>query len=191
MRWLCVSVLIATACAGSGSDDSDVAGDSLVSATQVTAGPNTTVATSTTTVDPAAVAPTGFELVAASATKADGTGCELCLWLAESEDQRGRGLMFVTDLGGADGMVFVYPEPHTGAFWMKNTVTPLSIAFFDTAGTYLDAFDMEPCTADPCPQYPTPNDFAIAIETTQGGLSDLGLEPGSVLELLETACPLA
>ena len=74
---------------------------------------------------------------------------------------------------------------------MKNTVTPLSIAFFDAAGTFLDAFEMESCTADPCPQYPAPDNFTFAIETTQGGLSDLGLEPGSVLELLETACPLA
>ena len=191
MRWLCVSVLIATACAGSGADGSDGVGDSLVSASQVIAASTTTVAVTTTTVDPAAVVPTGFELVVGRATKADGTICELCLWLAESEDQRARGLMFVTDLGGADGMVFVYPEPHTGAFWMKNTVTPLSIAFFGTAGTYLDAFDMEPCTADPCPQYPTPNDFTIAIETTKGGLSDLGLEPGSVFQLLGTPCPLA
>ena len=195
MRWLCCCLLLVTACAGSGSDDSDVASDPLVSATQVTAASNTTVAALTTTVvapttDPAAVVPTGFELVAATARKADGTICELCLRLAESEDQRGRGLMFVTDLGGADGMVFVYPEPHSGAFWMKNTVTPLSIAFFDAAGTFLDAFDMEPCTADPCPQYPTPDSFTFAIEATQGGLSDLGLEPGSVFQLLGTPCPL-
>lgn len=151
----------------------------------------TTIAVASTTIDPSAVVPQGFELIAARATKPDGTICELCVWLAETEDQRGRGLMFVTDLGGADGMVFVYPEPHSGAFWMKNTVTPLSIAFFDDAGTFLDAFDMEPCTADPCPLYPTPSDFTFAVEISQGGLTEAGLESGSVLELLGMPCPLA
>jgi hypothetical protein len=48
---------------------------------------------------------------------------------------------------------------------------------------------MAPCTSDPCLQYPTPDGFSIAIETTQGGLPELGLEPGSVFELLGTPCP--
>ena len=38
----------------------------------------------------------------------------LCLWLAASGEQRSRGLMFVTDLGGADGMAFRYESPHSG-----------------------------------------------------------------------------
>ena len=87
--------------------------------------------------------------------------------------------MFVTDLGGADGMAFRYESPHSGTFWMKNTVLPLSIAFYDPDGAYLDAFDMEPCMADPCPTYPTPDGFVIAIETYQGGLADLAIAPGS------------
>ena len=57
---------------------------------------------------------------------------------------------------------------------MKNTVMPLSIAFFDQGGTYLDAFDMAPCTADPCPVYPTPANFVNAIEVPQGMLDELG-----------------
>jgi hypothetical protein len=72
---------------------------------------------------------------------------------------------------------------------MKNTLLPLSIAFFDAGGTYMDAFDMEPCTADPCPTYRTPSEFLIAIETVQGGLPELGIGPGSVLTLTDLPCP--
>jgi uncharacterized membrane protein (UPF0127 family) len=137
---------------------------------------------------PDAVVPTGFERVAARVTEPDGTVCEPCLWLAESGGQRQRGLMAVTDLGAADGMAFRYPDPHTGAFWMKDTLLPLSIAFYASDGEYLDAFDMEPCTADPCPTYPTPGGFVVAVETNQGGLADLGMVPGSSLELLDLPC---
>jgi uncharacterized membrane protein (UPF0127 family) len=135
-----------------------------------------------------AVLPDGFELVAATATAADGTVCELCLWLADDDDRRARGLMFVTDLGPADAMAFVYDAPRTGSFWMKNTLLPLSIAFFDADGRHLDEFDMDPCTDDPCDRYRTPNDFLIAVEAEQGGLAELGIGPGSVLRLTNRPC---
>lgn len=134
------------------------------------------------------VVPEGFERVRATVTEPDGTECELCLWLADDNERRRRGLMFVTDLGEADGMAFAYPEPHTGTFWMKNTLLPLSIAFFSPTGEYLDAFDMEPCREEPCRQYPTPSDFLVAIETTRGDLPQLGIGPGSVLDLTDLPC---
>jgi uncharacterized membrane protein (UPF0127 family) len=142
-----------------------------------------------TAITPAAITPEGFERVRATVTDVDGTVCELCLWLADSGDRRSRGLMAVTDLGAADGMAFVYPRPHRGSFWMKDTILPLSIAFFAPDGEYLDAFDMEPCTADPCALHPTPDDFLIAIETTRGDLGRLGIGPGSVLALTDLPCP--
>ena len=132
--------------------------------------------------------PEGFASIAAQVTEADGTVCDLCLWLADTDAQRQQGLMFVTDLGGADGMAFRYPSPRTGAFWMKNTVMPLSIGFYGADGAFLGAFDMEPCTADPCPTYPTAPDFLIAIETTQGNLANLGIGPGSTLTLTDLPC---
>jgi uncharacterized membrane protein (UPF0127 family) len=132
--------------------------------------------------------PQGFDRVLARVTTAGGELCEVCLWLAATAEQRQRGLMHVTDLGDADGMAFVYEAPHTGAFWMKNTLLPLSIGFYAGDGGYLGTFDMQPCTADPCPSYPTPIDFTVAIETELGRLSELGIGPGSTLELTDLAC---
>lgn len=151
---------------------------------------STTPATTTapTTLAPGAVVPQGFEQRAATATLEDGTVCELCLWLAATSDQRALGLMHVTDLGGPDGMVFRYESPTTGAFWMKNTVMPLSIAFYDASGAFVGAFDMEPCTADPCPSYPTPPNFVHAVEVPQGMLNELNLVSGSKLEISDLSC---
>jgi uncharacterized membrane protein (UPF0127 family) len=136
--------------------------------------------------------PAGFERVAATITAADGTICEVCLWLAETAEQRRGGLMGVTDVGtsdgSADGMAFVYPEPHTGTFWMKNTLLPLSIAFFAESGAYLSSFDMEPCTADPCPNYPTAPEFTVAIEVPRGDLASLAIGAGSTLALSDVSC---
>ena len=136
-----------------------------------------------------AVVPEGFEQVAATVTAADGTVCELCLWLAETGDQRALGLMYVTDLGGPDGMIFRYDSPTTSAFWMKNTVMPLSIAFFDQGGAYLDAFDMAPCTADPCPTYP---DAGQLRGRDRGAAGDARRArrstPGSVLVVSDLPC---
>jgi uncharacterized membrane protein (UPF0127 family) len=121
-------------------------------------------------------------------TTATGEVCELCLWLAKTPEERARGLMFVTDLAGADGMAFAYEEPTTSAFWMKNTPMPLSIAFYDARGGYLGGFDMAPCLADPCERYPTPIGFSVAIEVAQGTAEQLGLTPGSTLAISALAC---
>ncbi len=139
----------------------------------------------------------GFGQVAATITAGDGSTCEVCLLAAESEAQRERGLMEVTDpdLGGYDGMVFVYAQPTGGAFWMRNTPMPLSIAYFDGSGRLVSTADMTPCDDVPsCPSYPAAGAFAYALEVPKGRLADVGVvgEPGEVaIELTGRDCPLA
>jgi uncharacterized membrane protein (UPF0127 family) len=136
--------------------------------------------------------PEGFEARVAVVTGPDGgVGEERCLWIADTPDRRARGLMGVTDLGAADGMAFVHDEPTTGRFWMKDTLIPLSIVFYDDDGMLIGGFDMEPCTAaDPadCPRYDTPVGFVVAVETRQGEAGTLGLVAGSSIEITDRAC---
>jgi uncharacterized protein len=134
--------------------------------------------------------PVGFESVVAVVVPGGGAGqpCELCVWVADDGERRSRGLMQVDDLGGRDGMIFVYDSPRTTRFTMRNTLLPLSIAFFDADGIFVEAFDMEPCDAEPCPSYPTPSDFLVAIEVPQGRLGALGIGPGASLEVLDRRC---
>src|SRR6476646_4102691 len=59
-----------------------------------------------------------------------GPGPELCALLAATQAQRNQGLMKRTSLSGHVGMLFTFPALTTETFYMKDTVMPLSIAFF-------------------------------------------------------------
>jgi uncharacterized membrane protein (UPF0127 family) len=127
----------------------------------------------------------GVGEVAASITAPDGTVTGCCLLVAATDEQRQRGLMEVTDLGGYQGMVFVWDADASGGFWMRNTPTPLSIAWFDADGDFVSSADMEPCsaTAPDCPIYPAGGSYRFAVEVFQGDLERLGVGPGSRLAL--------
>lgn len=51
--------------------------------------------------------------------------------VAETEKEKERGLMDVTEMESSEGMLFIYDEPQTLSFWMKDTEIPLDIIFID------------------------------------------------------------
>lgn len=135
--------------------------------------------------------PEGFTTVTARVTSADGEVCDVCLWLADEPDESGRGLMGVTDLGGPVGMAFVYDVPRDGAFFMFNTPTPLSIAWFSPSGEHVAQADMEPCLVEDssiCERYRPGATYTVAIEMFEGQLGQVGIGPGSSIELLDLPC---
>ena len=84
--------------------------------------------------------------------------------------------MEVTDLQGYSGMVFVYEEDVANGFYMRNTPTPLSIAWVAADGHVVTIKDMEPCEdRDGCPTYSSDGTYRYAIEMFQGDLTDLGI----------------
>lgn len=93
-------------------------------------------------------------------------------------DTRQLGLMHREELPADAGMVFRFPDDRTGGFWMRNTLIPLSIAYFDADGTVVTVLDMEPCTTITCPSYPPGAVYRGALEVNQGYFSEIGLEPG-------------
>lgn len=83
--------------------------------------------------------------------------------LALTSAQQQQGLMF-RRRAPVDGMLFVFPEASGGGFWMKNTLVPLTIVFFDTAGKRVRKLRMTPCSADPCEIYDPGRQYRFALE---------------------------
>ena len=60
------------------------------------------------------------------------------LSIAHSPEERRVGLMGAEALDEDGGMVFVFDGQQDGSFWMKDTLIPLSIAFWGGDGRLLD-----------------------------------------------------
>ena len=154
---------------------------------------STTVAETTTTAAPPPETTTstaavrrplpGFGEVAFRVTDSRGQVFDGVAMLAATDESRRQGLMGQTDLRGYDGMVFRSEKPSTATFYMRNTIIPLSVAFFDLYGRFVSSADMEPCPDElpRCPAYAPAGPYLNAIEVAQGDLGRLGIGPGSVL----------
>lgn len=133
--------------------------------------------------DPARRPLGGFgEIAITVAPAAGGDLLSWCLLAALEADQRARGLMEVTDLQGYSGMAFIYDTDSESAFYMRNTPTPLSIAWIDAAGAVVSTADMAPCEdREGCPTYPPAGPYRTAIEVFQGRLPELGITAGATV----------
>ena len=121
-----------------------------------------------------------------TATLRDPTGDEtltIPVYDAFAGAARQRGLMHRRELPQRAGMVFRFPDDHSGGFWMKDTLIPLSIAFFDADGTVLAVLDMPPCAQLRCPSYDPKVSYRGALEVNEGFFDEVGLEPGWVIDL--------
>jgi uncharacterized protein len=98
--------------------------------------------------------------------------------VAADPHARSVGLMGRPQLPRDAGMVFLFDGPVSGAFWMKNTSIPLSIAFWDHTGRILKILDMPPCRADPCPLYYPGVTYVGAVEANRGWFGAHGVRPG-------------
>lgn len=75
-------------------------------------------------------------------------------------------------------MLFVWDEPTTATFGMRDTHIPLDVWWFDEDGHLLGGAQMEPCRSS-CPSYASPGPVRWALETP-AGLWDFG--PGDRLD---------
>lgn len=64
--------------------------------------------------------------------------------VARTPDRRERGLMYRTELGAREGMLFVFDDDRVRGFWMRNTPLPLSIAFLSAGGEILQIESLTP-----------------------------------------------
>jgi uncharacterized membrane protein (UPF0127 family) len=83
--------------------------------------------------------------------------------LALTSAKRQRGLM-LRRKAPEDGMLFVFSTPTTGGFWMKNTLVPLTIVFFDSSGKRVRKLSMVPCRTASCKVYDPGRTYRFALE---------------------------
>ncbi|QDY69235.1 DUF192 domain-containing protein [Qingshengfaniella alkalisoli] len=97
--------------------------------------------------------------------------------LADTAQERARGLMHRESLGARSGMVFVYDEPQPVSFWMRNTLIPLDMIFIGPDGIVRSVHenaiphDESPISAGP--------DILAVLEVNGGTAGRYGIGEGT------------
>jgi uncharacterized protein len=102
--------------------------------------------------------------------------------IADTPESREVGLMNRPSLPDDAGMLFVFETTSIWAFWMKNTLIPLSVAFIDDQWKIVDIQDMR---VGPNPEtgrldiYEAAKPSRYALEVNQGLLAHRGIGVGA------------
>jgi uncharacterized membrane protein (UPF0127 family) len=101
--------------------------------------------------------------------------------IADDEASRSHGLMFRQALPDNTGMLFIFEQEQQLAFWMKNTLIPLSIGYFDDKKTLIDIKEMIPAVAGELrpKTYVSAKPALYALEVPKGWFARNKVELGS------------
>ncbi len=101
---------------------------------------------------------------------------EVTAELAATDQQIAIGMMRRTNMAEMDGMLFLFARPGQRAFYMRNTIVPLSCAYIDPEGTILEIHDMKPLDETPIPS--TSDQVQSVLEMNQGWFERHGIKTG-------------
>jgi uncharacterized protein len=102
--------------------------------------------------------------------------------IAETPEQRQRGLMFRRQLDPDAGMLFLFEQPQHNTFWMRNTYLPLDLIFITPDWKILGIVEnATPQTDDP---RSVPGDSQYVLEVNAGFSRAHQLAPGTKVQLL-------
>ncbi len=96
--------------------------------------------------------------------------------IADDDAERERGLMYRTALAPDRGMLFLFDDAASRAFWMKNTYIPLDILYIGDDGRILSIA----ARAEPFNETPIPSRGAArgVLEIYGGRAAELGVQVG-------------
>lgn len=96
--------------------------------------------------------------------------------VADTPEAQRQGLMFRTELGPDEGMIFPYDGKTAQSFWMKNTPLPLDIIYIGPDGRISNiAANTTPYSLEPV--YSVGPVLGV-LELVGGRSAELGIEPG-------------
>ena len=114
---------------------------------------------------------------------------EFQVWIANTDKQREKGLMFVEaeqmqplKAGTERGMLFIFEREQNLNFWMKDTIIPLDIAYARSDGTIVKIHTMTPLDTR-FNQYPSGEPARYALEVNAGVFAAKGISEGDVIEI--------
>jgi len=94
-----------------------------------------------------------------------GNGTEIIATIAESSEDRSKGLMYKKALDDNTGMLFIFEKEGFYSFWMKNVMFPLDILWFDEELDIIHITeDIPPCNSETCEVYVSPNPSKYVLE---------------------------
>ena len=96
--------------------------------------------------------------------------------IADTDEDRERGLMNRDSLPDGEGMLFVWTDEDIRSFWMKNTYFPLDIAFLDRTQTVINVSQMEAQTET---IHRSDRPAMFALEVPQGWFAPRAIGEGS------------
>jgi uncharacterized membrane protein (UPF0127 family) len=96
--------------------------------------------------------------------------------VATTQQEQAKGLMFRTQLGADEGMIFINKPPRPASFWMRNTVIPLDIIFIGTDHRVLNIA----ANAVPYDESPLSSTGVTSgvLELNGGRAAELGIKAG-------------
>lgn len=112
--------------------------------------------------------------------KADGEKIQITLEIAKTDKDRAKGFMERENIPDGTGMLFVFDEEQRLRFWMKNTPSPLSIAYIDKAGVIKEIHDLTPFSKE---AVASAFSCKYALEVPQGWFARVGITNEAALEL--------
>lgn len=102
--------------------------------------------------------------------------------VADSAEERIQGLMNRKKVAENEGMLFIFEDEAQRSFWMKKTLVPLDIIFFDKNKKAVKVIKkMEPCTVPNCPLYNSDKKAMYALETAAGFAEKHGVKTGDTV----------
>ena len=98
--------------------------------------------------------------------------------IADSDEERQRGLMFRETLDRDKGVLFVFEEEGNYLFWMKDTLIPLDIIWINSDLEVVYITNAVPCVTERCLTYGPEEDALYVLEVNSGVSGEIGLEVG-------------